>query len=866
MIWTRLQQKIFFLVVSLFTLVFVLTIYSIYSAALNQATRGYDTQLTVGRNVFLSQLNNEREHLASSVETISRDWALRRAVGQDTNDLESLSSILFNHSRRIEADISSIFDTELNLLASFGAIVPLEKTQAHLNGGPLDHTWIGLIDNKPYLLAAESINAPAPIGWLVMGQALDMSFLDRLKQLISLEINLIAVNEQDFQLALSTSKHPDAIKMSLQQVDFSLNDTREKTNLVKLESENVAVLAFEVFTQDNLQFIVVLHQSLSNTMAPVYQFLVELIPYFIVGLIFAIVGSFLISRSITQPVADLLKAARHISSGHYNAPINISERSELGLLAKEFSHMQQAVMERENKIKDQASEIEQTNRLKYENEIARKEKEIAQSATQAKSQFLANICHEIRTPLTSVIGYADMLNDSTINQNEKYRAINTISKSGHHMLGIVNDVLDVSKIEANKIELEFIEQPIQTIVSEVSSLIEVSARQKHLEFKIHYHYPLPSHLVCDPMRIKQILLNLCNNAVKFTSEGSVDLHIHFDEKRQRLIYVVADTGPGMSESQLNRLFTAFAQADESTSRKYGGTGLGLYISQQLAEMLGGHIKVTSEPEVGSQFAVYLPWRAPASYVMIENESEAYSSVSMHHAIPLAPPWLSGNLLCADDNEDNRRLLIYLLRKTGLDVTIVKNGKQAVEAAMTQPFDLIFMDMQMPIMDGLEATRLLKKQAPDIPIVMLTANVDAQSQKKMVLAGIDEHLGKPIDKVKFYELLERYFPARREVKLNKEAVKAKHQAESNRFDALIQDYHRRLPEKAQEIQTALHQEQWNILQTLTHKLKGSAGSFGFPEISEVASQVEYYLEQKKYGKATEITILLIDQLNEVELAV
>jgi CheY-like chemotaxis protein len=364
------------------------------------------------------------------------------------------------------------------------------------------------------------------------------------------------------------------------------------------------------------------------------------------------------------------------------------------------------------------------------------------------------------------------------------------------------------------------------------------------------------------MRIKQILLNLCNNAVKFTSEGQVELHVHFDQKKQRLIFVVADTGPGMSEKQVNRLFTAFTQADESTSRKFGGTGLGLYISQQFAEMLGGHIKVTSEIDVGSQFAIYLPWQTCDSNQMILDEEPYHDMPAQNESDKILIPKLVGNVLCADDNEDNRRLLTYLLAHTGLDVVMVSDGEKAVSHAQNNELDLILMDMQMPNMDGLEATQIIKKSLPTLPIVMLTANVDAQSIQRMEQSGVDENLGKPIDRAAFYALLRNYLPEKKQNTTSNKAKPTKETYEES-FKKLAEEYKGRLPQKATELEFALNEQDWKSLKGLAHKLKGSAGSYGFPEVSELAGSVEFALDEENIPHAKTQLSSLFDYIEQTQ---
>jgi signal transduction histidine kinase/DNA-binding response OmpR family regulator len=558
-------------------------------------------------------------------------------------------------------------------------------------------------------------------------------------------------------------------------------------------------------------------------------------------------------------VGRLLEASKLVASGSYtDDQIQVSEKSELGELAREFSKMQSAVMEREQKIKDQAEEIRQTNTIKYQVEIAQKEQQLAASATEAKGRFLANVSHEIRTPLNSIIGYSEILSDTHASESDKAKATVAVHNGGQYLLNIVNDVLDLSKIEAGKIQLNKADLSLVGLLQEVAAYMQGFAKEKHLEFNLKLNYPLPYEFNTDPTRLKQILLNLCNNAIKFTHQGKVDLEVHWDTYRQRFIFVISDTGPGMSDEQQLRLFSAFSQGNQSTNRKYGGTGLGLYISKQLTEMLGGHIKVTSQEGQGSQFAVYMPYVEANNKKVITQQSEA-DAVLQNDLTPNADiPVLTGHILCADDNEDNRQLVAYLIAKTGAQLTLVEDGLKAVEAAKKTSFDLVLMDMQMPEMDGIQATKVLKQDGFSAPIIMLTANVDANSKKNMLAAGAKAHFAKPIDRQSFYTMLSENLVEKHKTKPSQPAL-------SNRrseFEQLIHNYRLSFASKLVDIQDAVAYEDWAMLKSLMHKLKGSAGSYGFQQISDFAVLIEDNIDQGNQRQAKQQIANLQDCMQQL----
>lgn len=868
LIWTPLQRKIFLLVVSLFTLVFTLTLVSIYQAAYNQAEREFVTRLNVGKNVFMNEIVIAKQHLDSSVETIAKDWALRSAIGQG-EDTESIKSVLFNHGKRIDADIALVLDKSFMLIAQYGGedLTVGQFLAQDLDDKQQNKAWIAMVGSEPFIMSAEPIKAPATIGWLLMGKRLNLAFLNRVKNLISLDINLLVVGDNQNSLLLSTQQNNGLVQRELQQMTGQFVAQGATIDMHVMGAEDWVVLPFSIFNNQKQYFIVLLQDSISGWLKTRNVFMLELLPFFIVGVLLALLGSFFIARSITRPVGRLLQAAKLVAGGSYTEQVNISEKSELGELAREFSNMQSAVMEREQKIKDQAEEIRQTNTIKYQVEIAQKEQQLAASATEAKSRFLANVSHEIRTPLNSIIGYSEILSDKNASEVDKTKATLAVHNGGQYLLNIVNDVLDLSKIEAGKIQLDTADICLIGLLQEVSAYMDGFAKEKHLDFNLKLNFPLPYKFKSDPTRLKQILLNLCNNAIKFTHQGQVDLHVHWDTFRQRFIFVVSDTGPGMSDEQQLRLFTAFSQGNQSISRKYGGTGLGLYISKQLTEILGGHIKVTSQEGQGSQFAVYMPYVAAANKQVMINQSQADAVLSQRSEPTLEIPHLAGHILCADDNEDNRQLVAYLVAKTGAKLSLVDDGQQALDLAANNDFDLVLMDMQMPEMDGLQATKLLKQRNFQAPIIMLTANVDLNSKNKMLAAGITAHFPKPIDSKRFYLMLSKYLGHAQDLEANFGAGSGNVPIvdKSNttpEFAQLIENYRLSFKDKLAVIKEAIEQKNWAQVGSLMHKLKGSAGSYGFQELSDLAILAEQYIDSGKSHDAKEILNTLQQRMQQL----
>ncbi len=372
--------------------------------------------------------------------------------------------------------------------------------------------------------------------------------------------------------------------------------------------------------------------------------------------------------------------------------------------------------------------------------------ERAETASRTKSEFLANMSHEIRTPMTAILGYAEMLSLEAAHDRalvEEYSA--TIRRNGDHLLSIINDILDISKIEAGKMEVERIETDPRAVVREVIGLMGVRASGKAITLEVDIDEAVPAMIVCDPVRLRQILTNLVGNAIKFTELGSVSVRVLAGAGQ--VCFEVEDSGIGMSETQMARLFGAFEQADSSTTRRFGGSGLGLRISQRLAWMMGGDLTVRSTQGVGSVFTCTLPLEtAPAR--------PAASGPGVRDAVPSPGGRLDGlRVLLAEDGPDNQRLIAFHLRRAGAEVSIARHGLEAAEmlgwdgrAFPAEPaFDLLVTDIQMPEMDGYDLARLVRRSGLPLPVVALTANAMSGDAQRCLDAGCDAYASKPIDR-------------------------------------------------------------------------------------------------------------------------
>lgn len=487
---------------------------------------------------------------------------------------------------------------------------------------------------------------------------------------------------------------------------------------------------------------------------------------------------------------------------------------------------------------------------------------MADSANQSKSEFLANMSHEIRTPLTAILGYCELLRDDVIAEHgppRRMETIQTIYRAGEHLLTIINDVLDLSKIEADKLFTEKIETRLVSVLLEVDSLVRPRVTSKGVELRTALDTPVPDRIISDPTRLRQILVNLIGNAAKFTDTGYVGVRMRITRSNDpKLRIEVEDTGAGMSPAQAEALFQPFTQADSSVTRKYGGSGLGLTISRRLARLLGGEVWLDyTSPGKGSRFVLELPLVEVPGSVLVHDLSSS-TAVEPIEPLPTTTAKLSGRILLAEDSEDNQRLISFHLEKAGAHVEIAVNGRIALEmlsAAESQrrPFDLLLTDMQMPEMDGYTLAKTLRARGNRIPIVALTAHAMADDRQKCQDAGCDAHTTKPINKLTLISTCAKWIEnSRKRLTIESTGVPAGPDTEPamggsgllSEFAAdpemapLIAAFLSKLESKATLMSQYLIDNRLDDLSRLAHQLKGTGGGYGFPAISDAARRVEH----------------------------
>ena len=408
-------------------------------------------------------------------------------------------------------------------------------------------------------------------------------------------------------------------------------------------------------------------------------------------------------------------------------------------------------------LRERTAALETVNKALVEANLA------AEAATREKGNFLANMSHEIRTPMTAILGCVDLLLEGDVCEEERIANAETVRRNGKLLLELINNLLDLSKLESGKLVEESTDCSLFEIVNDVMSLMQTRAADKGLKLTVDFNYPLPERIRTNPIRLRQILVNLVDNALKFTERGSVRITVRCsrDSVGPWLHLSVTDTGIGMTARQQARIFQPFTQADETTTRRFGGTGLGLAISKRLANMFGGDIELQSTPGQGTTFTatifpgllrdvpmLYAPPKLTTESEKVTRDAKRWKQM------------FSGRVLLAEDSPDNQRLICLILKKAGLDVDLAENGRVACEivfdaAARDKPYDLILMDMQMPEIDGYEATRRIRQHGFSGPIVALTAHSLLGDREKCLQAGCDDFATKPIDREKLFDTFARF---------------------------------------------------------------------------------------------------------------
>ncbi|NLS96066.1 MAG: response regulator [Planctomycetaceae bacterium] len=679
-------------------------------------------------------LQRELDYLARTAADWSSWDATYEFIASPTDEFlrentnrETLLSLRINVIVFLDADGQLVHADCINLDSEEMEELPADLRDRSWSTDPLTHFrnltdchhGVIMLSDGPMLIAARSILTSSQQGpshgTLLMGRWLNDSYVKRLAELATAPVRLDSLESVK-------RRHPSRLDSS---------ERKAYIDLVSTEKAEGAFLVDDVYGNPAILCVVEVPRRITLQGRASLTYLA--IGLAACGIVFAVLAWRLQAGLVLNRLLLLVGDVQQAGLTKERTPIKVAGNDELALLGKAIDGM-----------------VDRLNQNHAQLERARQE---AEQASRQKTEFLANMSHEIRTPMTAILGYTELLEESVAGEFER-DACRIVRRNGEHLLHIINDILDMSKIEANKMQVEMRSCSPRKIVSEVALLMQVRVAGSKVSLETTFEEPLPERICTDPRRLRQILINLVGNAVKFTPEGWVRIAVRYADPHSpagAIVFEVADSGVGMTSEQVFALFEPFRQADASTTRKHGGTGLGLAISRSLAHTLGGEISVRSVPKEGSIFQLALPIgslpeRADDGGKTGVAPCESKASTN-DRSLDVSSPL---RILLVEDGIDNQRLIGLLLRKLGAEVTIAANGREACDLLLPpggnwQPYRLVLMDMQMPIMDGYEATRRLRLAGCDLPVIALTADAMVGAEAKCREAGCDGYLTKPIDR-------------------------------------------------------------------------------------------------------------------------
>jgi len=554
-------------------------------------------------------------------------------------------------------------------------------------------------------------------------------------------------------------------------------------------------------------------------------------------------------------------------------PLSLSRKKHLLLSFTNITDQKQIELTQKKTLLELA---EVNAKLLEQTEKASAMAKAAQDANEAKSMLLANISHEIRTPMNGILGFSELLLDSNVSEKQK-EYLQAVMQNGNGLLVLINDILDLSKIEAGRLELEHIEFNIQNLLHSIESSFSIKIKEKGIDYITVLDSRVPVHVYGDPVRMRQVLTNLIGNAVKFTSQGTIRITVELEEENDDnlvLRFLVSDTGPGIAKENIPKLFQPFSQVDPSTTRRFGGTGLGLSISKELVTLMGGAIGVNSNEGEGAHFWFTVSLKSIRAIESI-SQTDDFSGIKISHKSNDKKDRQKNlihrfkgqqvRILLVEDNETNQVVALEILKKLGLTIDIASSGTEALKILESREFDMVFMDIQMPQMDGYETTKHIREKLspvanPTIPIIAMTAHAMKGDREKCLTAGMDDYITKPLIPAQLVDVIEKWLPDNDQERkilrnkltqtslfiaqenskyvFNKDAFLK--QVDTNRSQALeaIKSFKNDFPQRIQWLQNAIRKNDRNHIALHIHAIKSAAQIMCSDSLADAAAQMEH----------------------------